>query len=184
MPIDMSAAAKAPPRKSTARSSTSKAAATPDPSIKDKREAGLNGLAQLAQGVCLLTRQYADAAAIGRHCPPISSELATLAGQYEVIAGPVDFLIQVGPFAGLIAALVPFGMQIAANHRWIDASAMGAGGSVVPPEVLEAQMKAQLARAQAEAMREQQEAIRDAQRAQAEYEAMMAEEAGESANAA
>lgn len=176
MPIDMSAAVKAPPRKSTPRAAK---AATPQVAVmtdKERREAGLNGLAQLGQGLLMLTHQYADAAAVGQHFPPISAELATLAGQYDVIAGPVDFIIQVGPFAGLIAALVPFGMQIAANHKWIDASTM-AGSSVVPPEVLTAQVKAEIARMQAQAMREHKEAVQAAQRAQSELEAMMAEEA-------
>jgi hypothetical protein len=77
---------------------------------------------------------------------------------------------------------MPMVMQFLANHGVIDAK-RAIGGNIVPPEVLESQMRADIARMQAEAQREQLEAIREAQSAQAEYEKVMAEMAAENANA-
>jgi hypothetical protein len=162
-----------PARKSAARK-PSAAPLTVAQTVKDKRTEGLMGLAQLGQGLCILTGQYADAATIGRHWPNVAPELAGVAEEHDWLAKPIDLLIEVGPFGALIAALLPFGMQIAANHGWVNADALSSQG-VVPPQVLEAQMKADVARMQADAMRQQAEAMREAQRAQADYEAMMAE---------
>lgn len=172
-------AAKAPPRKAAPRKAAqgaqvAQAANTPS-ELRERRAAGLNGLAQLAQGVCLMTGQYADAMTLGRYFPPVASELATIADEYESVAKPIDVLIKVGPFGALIAAAMPLVMQLLANHKVIDANA-AIGQGVVPPQVLEAQMKAEMARMQAEAMREQQMAMRDAEKAQADYESMMAAE--------
>ena len=143
-------------------------------SLTERRAEGLNGLAQLFQGVCLMTGQYADAAAIGQHFPPVAMELAKVADTSDVVAKPIDFLIEIGPYGALIAAAMPLALQLMANHKMIDASRLG-GQGVVPPEVLEAQMKAQVARMQAEAMQAQQMAIREAREAQRAFEAMMAE---------
>ena len=173
MPIDMSLATKAPPRKATRSGGTRVLSAAPETkSITERRAEGLSGLAQLGQGLCLMLGLYADAAAIGQHFDPLAVEVAKLAEQYEVVAKPLDILIEVGPFGALIAAALPLGLQLAANHGWIDAQkAMSQG--VVPPAVLEAQMKAQMAQMQAQAMKAQQQAMLEAQNAQAEYEAMM-----------
>jgi hypothetical protein len=185
--MSAASAAKAPPRKTAARPAPTKAVAaastTPPVSDYERRRDGLVGLGSLGQGLCLLTGQYADAAAIGRYWQPVASELATVAGQYESIAKPVDILIQVGPFAALLTAVMPLAMQIAANHRMVDASRLY-GQGVVSPEVLEAQMKAEMAQMQAEAMMAQKRAMMEAQAAQAQFERMMAEESGELAGAA
>jgi hypothetical protein len=66
-------------------------------------------------------------------------------------------------------------MQLLANHRVVDASAMH-GYGVVPPEVLEAQMKAEMLRMQAEAMQAQQQAVNEANEAAAAYSKMMTPE--------
>lgn len=174
MPIDMTAAVSAPPRKSSGtRASKPKTVSTDTRSNYEKRQDGLNGIAQLIQGGLVLTSQWADAAAIGRFAPPIARELALLSDTNETIAKPVDFLIQIGPYGALIEAVLPLALQIAANHRMVDASALTNMG-VVPPQVLEAQMKAEVMRMQAEALREQQQAIADANAAQLEYEKFMA----------
>lgn len=174
MPIDMSAA-KAPPRR-TPSSRTIKAAPPPveTKTLNDKRREGLMGLAQLAQGVCLMTQQYADAATIGQHFPPFGAEIANLADTYDVVAKPIDFLIEIGPFGAVIAAGMPFVLQFLANHKVIDGSRM-AGQGIVPPEVLEAQMKAQVAQMQAEALLEQRRAMTEARDAQQAYEKFMGE---------
>jgi hypothetical protein len=178
MPIDMSAA-KAPPRKRAARSNTASAAPVPAVDVRsnvERRSEGLNGLAQLGQGLCLMLGQYADAAAIGQHFPAVSVELAKVAETSDVVAKPIDFLIEVGPYGSLIAAVMPLAMQIAANHGMIDPGKLG-GQGVVPPTVLEAQMKAQMARMQSEALMAQKQAMQEAQRVQAEFDQMMADEA-------
>jgi hypothetical protein len=174
MPIDMSAATRAPQRKTT----TSKATASPVKvadykSATEKRSEGLNGLGQLAQGFCLMMGQYADAATFGMHWPPMARELANVAESNEAIAKPIDFLIEIGPYGALIEAAIPFVMQMLANHRLIKAEAMF-GSNIVPPEVLDAQMKAKVMRMQAEAMRDQQAALAEAQAAQREMSEMMA----------
>lgn len=177
MPIDMSlAAAKAPPRKNASGTRRALTAAPETKSITERRAEGLSGLAQLGQGLCLMLGQYADAAALGRHFEPVAIETAKLAERYDVIAKPIDVLIEVGPFGAFIAALMPLGLQLAANHGWIDAERVASQG-VVPPSVLEAQMKAEMARMQAQAMQAQRQAMMDAQQAQREYESMMAEAA-------
>jgi len=116
--------------------------------------------------------QYADAAAIGMHWGPVASELARIADSNETIAKPIDFMIEIGPYGALLEAAIPFVLQILANHKLIKAEAM-LGSNVVTPEVLDAQMKAQVMRTQAQAMRAQQAALADAQAAQAEMEEMM-----------
>jgi hypothetical protein len=175
--IDMSAAVKSPARKSTGTTSRTPAKATQQDTrtLVDKRTEGLNGVAQLIQGGLLLFGQHADAAAIGMHFPAVSKELAACAESNEAIAKPIDFLIEVGPYGALIAAALPLVMQFAANHKLVNAS-MLAGQGVVPPEVLESQMKAQMAQMQAQALREQREAVRLAQQAQKEYDEMLLEE--------
>jgi hypothetical protein len=176
MPIDVSAV-KAPPRKSTGTRTPTKATVETK-SPNERRVEGLLGLAQLGQGFCLITQQWADAAAIGKHFPPVAVELANIADGNEFIAKPIDFLIEVGPYGALVTAAMPLVMQILANHKIIDASKLINQG-VVPPEVLEAQMKAQVAKMQADAMREQAQAMAEAEAAQAQYQAFMTERLNE-----
>lgn len=178
MPIDMSAA-KAPPKRPTTAAKKA-TAATPPPAqetpkgpsqLNQDRYEGLLGLAQLGQGICLMAGLHADAMTIGRLFPPVAKEIANIADDNETIAQPLDFIIKIGPYGALIAAGMPFVMQILANHKVIDPAK--AIGQVVAPEVLEAQMKADIMRAQAEAMQMQQQAIREANEAAAAYAKMM-----------
>lgn len=173
MPLDMSAAT-APPRKRAAVGSRSKAVATPPPAktVTEVREEGLNGLAQLGQGLLLLTGQYAQAATVGMHWGPIAHEGAKLADGNEKIASGIDFFIRIGPYGAFLNVLMPFVLQTAANYRFIKAE-NAANMGVVPPQVLEAQMKTDIMRQQAEAMRAQQEAMQEAAKVEAEYVAFM-----------
>lgn len=171
MPIS-NPSVKAPPRKAGSRPAPARAIVETK-SPNQKRVEGLLGLAQLGQGVCLMTQQWADAAAIGQHFPPVAVELANICDANEMVAKPIDFLIEIGPYGALVTAAMPLVLQILANHKVIDANKM-LGQGVVPPQVLEAQMKAQVARMQADAMREQQQAIAEAEAAQKQYEEFMA----------
>jgi hypothetical protein len=126
----------------------------------------------MGQGLCIMTQQWADAAAIGRHFPPVAVELANIAESNDVVSKSIDFFIEIGPYGALITATLPLVLQILANHRVVDGSKLINHG-VVPPEVLEAQMKAQAARMQVDAMLAQQEAMAEAEKAQRDYEAFM-----------
>lgn len=174
MPIDMSQL-KAPTRKpATAKKLVSPALPVADTqSINDKRVEALAGFAQLGQGLSILFGNYADAAAIGMHGEKICTELVNVATMDERLTKYMDTLILTGPYLGLVTALVPFALQIAANHGWRKGNLMG--GGVVPPEVLEAQMKASVAHQQAQAALQHQQAIKQAQDAQREYERIIAE---------
>jgi len=171
-------AAKAPPSKRTPAAAKKAAAAAPvapEPgakSLNQQRYEGVMGVASLVQGVCLMTGLHADAMTIGKFFPPVAAEVANIADDNEAIAKPIDFIIKIGPYGALIAAGLPFVMQILANHKVVDASAMH-GYGVVPPEVLEAQMKAEMMRMQADAMRAQQQAVNEANAAAEAYAKMM-----------
>ena len=183
MPIDMSAATKAPPRRrgpNVNMSAKQTAVQVETLSQTEKRAKGLMEIGQLGQGVLLMIGQYADAAAIGQHFAPVAKELANIADSSELVAKPIDFLIEVGPYGALIAAGLPLVMQIMANHRMLNADMLVTQG-VVPPQLLEAQMKAQVATIATEAMKAQQLAMKEAQAAQAEFEAMVAAQNGSQA---
>jgi hypothetical protein len=102
-------------------------------------------------------RQYADAGAIGLHKDPIIDELVTLADSNEKIAKGIDYITEAGPYAGLVVAVMPLVMQLAANHKIVKAELV-AGAGVVPPQALESQVRADMARQAAVALRQQQEA--------------------------
>jgi len=169
MPINDSAVVRAPARRTSGTKTAPAAPMASTQSPNEKRTEGLLGLAQMGQGILLMTHQWADAAAVGTHFPPVAKELANIADSNETIAKPIDFLIEVGPYGALVSALMPLALQILANHRVIDATRLISQG-VVPPEVLEAQMLAQVATAQAEAMKAQQQAMAEAQAAQKSYD--------------
>lgn len=180
MPIDMSLASTTPPPRKTTSGASARRTTKAQPqqqdtrTVTDRRAEGLMGLGQLGQGLCMLFGNYADAAAIGTHVPNIAPEFAKLGETNDFIAKGLDFLIDVGPYGGLVAVTLPFVLQIAANHKWINAG-MLAGQGVVAPEVLDAKMRADMSRMQAEAARAQQQALIEAQKAQEEYERTLME---------
>jgi hypothetical protein len=169
-----SSAVAAPARKAGQRSTPTYVPLPPQESANDRRVNGLLGLGQMGQGLCMMSQQWADAAAIGMHWDPLAHALADLADENEIIAKPIDILIEVGPYGALVTAAMPLVLQILANHKVIDATKL-VGQNVVPPEVLESQMKARVARMQSEALREQQQAIAEADAARLEYERFVAE---------
>lgn len=151
-------------------------------STLELRYQGISGVGQLIQGGLMLTKNYADAAAVGMHWDGVAKEVATLAESEPAIARVVDLVIQAGPYAGLIAAVMPLAMQLAANHGLIPSGGMT---GVVPPEVLRSQMEAQILQQQAQALRERQEAMRAAEAAKNDLqEFIAAQEASERAQVA
>lgn len=128
------------------------------PKTKDElRQEALDGVLQLAQFGCLAFGNFADAGAIGMHGRPMATELVNLAKQNAKVASKVDLLIEVGPYAGIVAAAIPFLAQLLVNHGVFKAEQFANAG-VVHPEALEAKMKTQMMEQAMAAMREQQEA--------------------------
>src|SRR5258707_876019 len=118
MPVDMSAASGKPPARKQAPAARARAASVP--TGKDPRAEAVEGIFQVLQATCMLTGQHADAAAIGMHGEPIAREVASLADSNDSVAAVVDSLRMVGPYTALLAAVLPFAMQILANHGRID----------------------------------------------------------------
>ena len=151
----------------------------PDPGIKhnasddgpktldELRQEALSGVLQLAQFGCLAFGDFADAGAIGVFGPPIVTETVNLAKDNEKVAEKVDLLIKVGPYAGLVAATIPFLAQLMVNRGIFKAEQFGNAG-VMEPEMLETQMKTQVLHRAAQARREQMEAQEQLQRLEEE----------------
>lgn len=128
------------------------------PKTKDElRQEALDGVLQLAQFGCLAFGNFADAGAIGMHGRPMATELVNLAKQNAKVASKVDLLIEVGPYAGIVAAAIPFLAQLLVNHGIFKAEQFANAG-VVHPDALEAKMKTQMMEQAMAAMREQKEA--------------------------
>lgn len=139
-----------PARKPAAPPSQTKAAVAAQ-RLSANREEAINGLGQIAQVVLVSTKQYADAGAVGMYFPGIASEVAKLADADARIARFVDPLLSVGPYTGLVAAVLPFVMQIMVNHGRGQAGVMG----TVSPDFLEAKMKTAVAQSAVQAKKEQ-----------------------------
>lgn len=140
------------------------AAKKPSPAAQAKRgarEEGINGLFQLGTAVCMMTGQHADAAAFGTHGPKIAPEVASIAEDYDKVGDVIDKLIAVGPFAGLLTAVLPLALQLAVNHGRGNAAVFADFG-VVSKETLEAQ-------GQAAALRQATAAVESQRQAEAEF---------------
>lgn len=111
--------------------------------VRDARYQAVNGLFQLTTLGLSAKGLYADAAATSIHGPNVSRELAALADTDERIASIIDYLTTAGPYTGLIMAVLPFALQIAANHGRIDASKAMMPGIREPAE-LEKEMRAMI----------------------------------------
>jgi len=153
MPVDLTHSATAPPRSARAATATAKRAS----GKMDQRRENVTGIFQLAGFACIIMHQYADAGAIGMHSPPVVDELVALSEHNESVGKMLDYLGEAGPYAGLIVAVMPLALQLAANHRLVKAELIS-GAGVVPPAALESQVKADMARQAAQALRAQQEA--------------------------
>lgn len=137
------------------------------------RQDALNGVLQVGQLACITTGQFADAGAIGIHGPKLANEIVQLAENNSKIAAKVDLLIEIGPYAGIVAAAIPFLAQLFVNHGLIKAE-MFANAGVVEPADLENHMKMEMMRRAMEVRQQQQEMEAELRR--------MAEEMQENAN--
>lgn len=164
----------APPRstKTAARGTVTRTPARTPSSDHARRKDLVEGVFALGGLACLMGGQFADSAAITAHAPGIAHEAASLAETNDSLAKGIDYLSTVGPYAALMTAAMPLVLQVAANHKLVKAEAF-AGAGVVSPDILSAQMKADMLRKQTEAVKAQQEAeaglqnaIREAQEAQ------------------
>jgi hypothetical protein len=134
---------KAPPARTTPNKSATaaaKASAKAD-DITAARTEAVTSLGQFVQLPLMITKQYADVGAIELHWPKVSAEIAKLAATNEQVAKIVDPMMQVGPYAGIITAVLPFAVQIMVNHNRVTP---GAAGSV-SPSTLSSQVEASLA---------------------------------------
>jgi hypothetical protein len=160
MPVDLTGATKAPPRKSaTPRTNVRQSARTeaaPSQTVQN-RFRGLQGVGQGLQIACAMGRQYADAGAIGMYWDGIAQQTAELAETNVWVAKVADTLIQAGPLAGLVAAVAPLALQIMANHNVVDPGSVASMG-VVHPDTLSAQIRAGMAKQAVEALQAQQQA--------------------------
>lgn len=140
MPIDSTPTPPAPKAKRTP-------AARPAPAmgVREAREAGLKGFAQIGTMICVSRGLWADAATIKDHGPGLARETAALGDQYEEVGKAIDFLVSAGPFTAIIGVALPFVLQIAANHGRIDVEKAGIGG-IEDPRDLEARMIAETER--------------------------------------
>ena len=118
------------------------------------RQKALDGVLQLGQFGCLAFGNYADAGAIGVFGPPMAAETVKLSNDNPKVAKWVDMLIEVGPYAGLVAAAIPFLAQLMVNHKVFKAEQFGNAG-VMEPEMLETRMKTEVLHKAAEARRQQ-----------------------------
>lgn len=152
----------------TPKARTSKPSPAPAPSadaiLKGRAEA-VYGLFQIGSGICLATKQYADAAALAEHGENVAAECAKVAEDNEQFASVIDKLTTVGPYAGLMTALMPLVMQIAVNHKRMEPGGMG----TVDPEILTAKVEADMAEKKIQFLRQAKEAKERAAKAQAEF---------------
>lgn len=146
------------PRRTTSVSDTApiEHSDSPNKTKAELRQEALNGVLQVGQLACLTFGQFSDAGAIGLHGPRLVDETVKLAENNSKIASKVDLLIEVGPYAGIVAAALPFLAQLFVNHGIVKAE-MFANAGVVHPDDLERQMKMTLMR---QAMEQQQEQMR------------------------
>lgn len=121
---------------------------------RNAREEGVNGLFQLGTMLCMMTGQHADAQAFATHGPKISPEIAKIAEDYDKVGEAIDRMVAVGPFAGLLTAVLPLALQLAVNHGKGNA-AMFADFGVVSRETMHANGNAAVMRQAAAAMEAQ-----------------------------
>lgn len=140
---------------------------------REERATSVRSLFELAQFGCLSFGQYADAGAFALHGPAAAPQLAELAEINPWIAKGIDSLDIIGPWAGLLTALMPLTLQILVNHNRVPLERVASLG-VQSPAALNAQAQAQLAEMQIAALAQQRESEERLAQARAQMEAQTA----------
>lgn len=143
MPVNYSDAT--PPKRTPQKRATPAPKTTSSETVRRDREDAVNGVFQLAGVIAMAFGKWADAGAINTHGPGITTETVKLADKYDSIGKSIDALAQVSPFAGLVAAVSPLLIQLAANHKMISPT-QGAALGATDPESLAQQMQIQAQR--------------------------------------
>jgi len=151
----------APDKKTTANTSSTGAKRVTTQASNAKtasRAEAIDGLFQIAGTALVVSKQYADAGAISIHKDAISLEAAKVADENEKFGALLDRLTAVGPYAGLLTAVLPLAMQLAANHGRIDPVKAGGLMGIQSPEALALQVEAEMNNKKAVFLREAAEA--------------------------
>src|SRR5215467_6843647 len=114
---------KPPERKSSNTSSRAKSPAGPAKSKREARTENALGLLEMATAVAIFTQNYADAGALQEHSANLASAIAGIAEDKEKVADILD-KADVGPYAELVGAAIPFLIQLAVNHNRLDINKM------------------------------------------------------------
>lgn len=121
--------------------------------LAQKRKNDMDGFLQIGVALCVFTKQYPDAGAIAMHGGQLTAALARRADQEEKLGKILDYLGVIGPYSEILSAALPLMLQLAANHGRVPPEAVAQFG-VVPPQMLETQVKLEIAARQAEMMEE------------------------------
>lgn len=128
-------AAAPPPRKTS--TGGAKRRAEPD------YRGGIMGLFQLTTAPLLVAgarsdAMLADAATLTTYGPGIADALHALALERPEVAAVLERLLQAGPYGALLAACVPLGVQLAANHGLLPPAVYTALGGQDPKAMVAA----------------------------------------------
>ena len=143
------------PRSSASIKDNAPESAPEEKTKSELRQEALNGVLQVGQLAFLTLGQFSDAGAIGMHGPRLVDEIVSLADNNSKVASKVDLLLEVGPYAGIVAAAIPFLAQFFVNHNVIKAETFANAG-VVEPSQLDKEMKLTIMRRALDTQREQQ----------------------------
>jgi hypothetical protein len=176
MALDLSTPMTPPPRRPGTRvaPASNKASEKAREARQSERQEGLEGLGQLAQIPLMVTGNLSDMGAVTTHWPNVARETAALAETNEKIGQAVDKVIAVGPFAGVITAVIPLVLQILVNHGRLPAG-MFAQFGVEPPEMMQRRASIHIQRQAAEIARQEAEAHAELIAAQADLERIQQE---------
>lgn len=166
MPISDPPAAPDRKRQPTTRKTGPAVQATGDERIADRTDK-LAQWAGIPSGFLMMRGFLADAAAVGAHARGIALGVVNLGESEEKIGKVVDKLIAVGPYAEIFQAVMPLLVQIGVNHGRVPLE-FGISYGAVPPSVLEAKIRTEMAEVEAAAYAAQREAEERVAQIQAE----------------
>lgn len=168
-----------PPRHQTKPPAPKVTAAKVRQQDEDQRQSrvdGLNSIASAIQLGLIAARLPADAGAVNRHAPAISTAVAEYAEGNDKAAEFLDRLSDVSPLAGVAMAVAPLLLQVCANHNLFGIKAESfATQGVVSPDTLVAETNTYLLQVQTKAMYDQRVAAQEMMQEREQYLAWQAE---------